>query len=298
MISLSRLLSKPERWEVSVGAIAAALALASHLRIVTDTVLPQYARYVQWIPAAVVMLFLLRMAVAYYDYVKSGLMQANKYIVFPITLVILALVSLIYGKEQEHGTVVRVNMTVGGLFHTDRYIITFGREFVDAEHYDRWLIRDPKAPNQIGFSYVSEKSGQSATISSTGGAYILFYDRPIDKAIFRKMVFQAKAEDADCAMDLGIWFIVEEEKTRNQEVIYGIDSLGKYMHKKTVFDGTWQSFPIDLRDLHTVQAPYAGVSPGLTIDSINKVVFFIDGRIAEACSKNTLWLRDIVFTTG
>ncbi len=142
-----------------------------------------------------------------------------------------------------------------------------------------------------GFSYRTNPTEKPSQVASAGG-YMTFYTEPCDRLAFETLRFRCKATDANGVADVGIRLAVDDPKlTGDRELAtYEVKSLRAYGQ----IDATWRTFEIPLGAFE----PSRNEPPfprGLDANTINKLVFYVDARIAASCPQATLWFRDICF---
>jgi|GEM_PF-6825263 len=132
----------------------------------------------------------------------------------------------------------------------------------------------------------------SPSEGASSGAYVTFYEQPCDRLQLRTVTFRCRITGASSAADVGIRLAVDNPKaTGDREMIaYEIDSLAKY----GALGDTWTKFELPTSAFKQVryEPPFPA---GLDENTINKIVFFIDNRIAERRHNATVWVSDIEF---
>lgn len=137
---------------------------------------------------------------------------------------------------------------------------------------------------------------------ASSGCCVMFYDTPCDLLSLREIRFACKATDTEGLPDVGIRLAVDIPNLsvpppQRELVTYEIPSLVSYFAHKRSIENTWRSFTIDVNDfeLKRIVPP---LPPGMTENTINKVVFFVNLDIVRSCSRGKLWFKDILFLTG
>ena len=149
------------------------------------------------------------------------------------------------------------------------------------------------------------------------GGILLFYDQPIDRLRYRWLSFEARAthleddtrpacEDGSVGAglgttDIGLRLVVDDSKSSNpigagtidrELAIYEIKSLASTSNGPLA--RSWKEFRVRLADIEMKRPPLR-FPAGLDKNTINKLVFYIDGGIAQRCPKAKIWIRDIRF---
>jgi hypothetical protein len=152
-----------------------------------------------------------------------------------------------------------------------------------------WTITDDGRTG--GFSYRTNPTEKPSQLASVGG-YMTFYTEACDRLAFESLRIRCKATDANGVVDVGIRLAVDDPKASGDRELatYEVKSLRAYGQ----IDTTWRTFEIPLGafEPRRNEPPYPR---GLDANTINKLVFYVDARIATSCPQATLWFRDICF---
>ncbi len=137
------------------------------------------------------------------------------------------------------------------------------------------------------FSYKTDKALPAAEGISSG-AYLTFYGRPCDRLQYRTLRFRCRATAAPGAADVGVRIAVDNprEKRDRELITYEVASLRRY----APVDGSWRTYEIPIGDFRQVR-----YQPPFPANLINKIVFFVNAEISDACPDATLWFADIAF---
>lgn len=153
-----------------------------------------------------------------------------------------------------------------------------------------WITTDKR--NTTGsFRFTVNPTLPASTGASSGG-YVTFYGNVCDKLRYRTVRFRCKVTDVNGNPDVGLRLAVDNPKaTGDKELIaYEIASLAKY----GPVGAEWRTFEIPLGDFNMVR--YEPPFPtDVDENTINKIVFFVDNRIAEQCKQAAFHFSEICF---
>jgi len=149
----------------------------------------------------------------------------------------------------------------------------------------------------FSFSYITDGAPPQGASFASSGAYSTFYDRPLDRAGFEEISFKCKADGFESGLpDFGIRLALDDPGAGSyydrERVTYELPSISAYSGGRSI-SGAWQDFTVYVGDLKQTrfQPP---LPAGMPANTINKIAFFVDSRMAKNCQKARLWFRDVV----
>lgn len=288
------------RLALKIGVTGIILALDALIIAFLDSLLPEYQI---WLGGAVIGISLLIIFVMFRKYIKEVLriLQLNLRNLMPWLIpvnVILCFIILLIVKPTQQTFEIQFDKTRGALFNSWESNLTQPRQiYVYGQHEGdlMWVIN----PTGAGcFSYQTDTNVTNPDPRASSGGYMTFYDKICDRLIYREVAFKCKATNFDNKTpDVGIRLAVDDPKTAPQDrekVTYELQSLNAYFKGKKKVTNFFQTFTIDLGDFEMIrnEPPFP---KGIDINTINKIVFFINSEIVDDCPQATLWFRDIVF---
>lgn len=161
------------------------------------------------------------------------------------------------------------------------------------DHNLMWTLDEDKSGR---FSYDIDTTITNPHPDACSGGYITFYDRPCDRLTFNTLSFKLRATDFEGKPDIGIRLAVDDPKSTQdrEKVAYELSSLNSYLDNKKSISNNYDYYVIDVSDfdMKRIEPP---LPDGIDENTINKIVFFINGNIVNSCSKATIWIKDITF---
>lgn len=176
----------------------------------------------------------------------------------------------------------------GNIAEVTHQIVAFGSGLSP----DDWE-RSSDHVDEVAFSYKSNLGVTNERGASSGG-YQTFYGTPANRRIYRNLVLFLKSAET-CGKgraDIGIRLSVDNPATHAEAFAYQLKSLAATGVK---IDGHWREFELPLRNFEPVPRRWmtAPLPADLGEDSINKIVFYVDGGMARRCPVNTLSVREV-----
>jgi len=145
-------------------------------------------------------------------------------------------------------------------------------------------------------SFTAEKGkGEITTPAESAGAYLTFYDMPIDFSKYQAVTFSIKGEsDSGIAnMDIGVRLVTDDPciAGRHKEVV--IRELPSLKRIGYNIQDYWEVVTIDFGEFTILpfRKPLGKIDP----NRINKIVFFVNNSMVDKCPSETIWIKDIYF---
>ncbi len=162
-------------------------------------------------------------------------------------------------------------------------------------HIYKYPDIDIQTKNYISFSYRIIE-GQPKTHDESSGAYLTFYDLPVDFSAYRLLTFSIKGEGnkGNANIDLGIRLVVNDAEASLSEKEKVIRVLPSLQEIGVSISNHWENVTIDLAEFTLL--PYTKPLPrNIDPNMINKLVFFVSNEIVDRYPKGSIYIKDIVF---
>jgi hypothetical protein len=153
----------------------------------------------------------------------------------------------------------------------------------------QWTITDDGKSGS--FEYSSNSEITPAGLESSGG-YITFYTSPCDKLKFKAVRFRCRASSTQGSPDVGMRLVVDNPHLQGDRelAVYELDSLNSV----TPIEPGWKVYSLKL-DLFELKALRPPLPEGIDMNTINKIVFYVDVKKAKKCKAATFEFSDITF---
>lgn len=220
-----------------------------------------------------------------------------------LILILLAMTALIYATLRPHGPqpiIVKFDPTKGKLFSSwnDPYLARISRARIwvlgaqsNGENTSNWELADDYT---AAFAFQADMNLDPKRPQAVSGAYMTFYDTPVDTQRYREFRFKAKMVDTEpgALPDVGVRLCVDSLNGQ-ESAVYELTSLRKRYNFPLKPD--WQSFTLDLNEFLSHARYSAAPDASTNRHTINKVVFFLGFENVSKCVKGKLWIQDITF---
>ena len=146
----------------------------------------------------------------------------------------------------------------------------------------------------MGFSYTMVP-GREARETETAGAYITFYEDPVDISDFDSLSFSIDGDmgDEGREVDVAVRLAVDDPSLppKEREVVVRVSpSLQELGH---FLSGQWERITIDLGEFTLL--PFLKPAEQVDPKKVNKIVIFVDNDIVDRSPSGTVRIKDISF---
>ena len=155
-----------------------------------------------------------------------------------------------------------------------------------------WVVDEEGAAH---FSYQINPNIQQNDPNASSGGYMAFYETPCDRLSYHEVSFDGRAIVPKGSPDVGIRLTVDDptQGFDREVAIYEIPSLKAYYKGQRQLDKSWQTFTFDLNNFE--RKLRSSPRPGVDVNFINKIVFFVNNEMVGNCPEGTLWFRNLRF---
>lgn len=151
-----------------------------------------------------------------------------------------------------------------------------------------WAIADE---GRTGSFHYDVNSTEEPHPDVCSGGYVAFYGQPCDRLQFRTLRFRCRITDAIGKPDVGVRLAVDDPTAigDREKITYQIASLAEH----GPVSEKWTTFELPIAAFKQVR--YEPPFKGIDANTINKLVFYVDSRIAASCGEGTVWFSDVAF---